>query len=215
VWEYQKRGALHLHVAVRLQDGVECQRLKNTWKRRWIALIDKIGERSGTDMFQKCDGTTWQDRRWVVRTDAQTVEKSVSRYLSKYCSKTSDKRRKKTLYPPASWWFASANLRSQAKALRTEYTLQGLTLGEAHNIFESLGGFLSSASSCVYRLYNKWDSRQEGLICLMPPSIAGILIRQCLIRLSTTGPVAEPLLSLRRATVWHVAKFFQAAKICA
>jgi hypothetical protein len=185
VWEYQKRGALHLHVCIRLCTAYEARLLKRCWKTRWLKLLDVVGAKSATDMYARASGGTWNDNRRKTRTDAQSVEKSVARYLSKYLSKSNDKRRNRSLYPPASWWFASENMRQAAKAVRWTYTVSNLSLGEAHQIFEAVGGHIVSASTTCYRVHNRWDSRQQGVVGFLPASASGALGRILLLRLRT------------------------------
>lgn len=190
VWEYQKRGALHLHVCVRVKTTKEARLLKKLWKSRWIALLDKVGLRSETDLFQRAQGDTWQRERWKTRTDAQTVEKSVARYLSKYCSKTNDKLRRKAAFPPASWWFACQEIREMAESVRIEVIVPNLSLGQANALFDRLGGFMVSLGTSAYPLFNNYDYRQRGLICLGPPAVAGMCSRV----IKGLLPVIEPSL---------------------
>lgn len=177
VWEYQRRGALHLHCVVKLQTVEEASWLKENWKRRWVGLIDGVCVRSMQDLWQRHCGNSWSQKRWMIRTDAQSVEKSVARYLCKYLSKSSDKSRKKIALPPLTWWFASQVLRSEARTGRVAYVVNGLTLEHAHCLFESIGASLVDIGSRVFSIRNKWDARYAGLICLLPSSIAGMVLR--------------------------------------
>ena len=215
VWEFQKRGALHLHVAVRLRDPGEVRALKRCWRTRWVALLDKVGAKSGVDMFARPDGTSWQQKRGKIKTDAQSVDKSVARYLSKYCSKAQDKRRKRAMFPPASWWFASANIRTISKQLRYEHSISNLYLGEAHTIFDQIAGHIVATNAQAYRVSNPYDSRYQGLIAFLPGPAAGALLRQLLLRLRTYELDVGEYTDLRWAYLAHVRRIFEATQTTA
>ena len=177
VWEHQKRGALHLHVCVRTQTPQEATRLKVAWKKRWISLLDGVSNRSGVDLFARKEGDTWQKKRWIVRTDAQIVEKSVARYLSKYTSKGNNGRLKVVGFSPGSWWFASQALRCNAREQRQRYTVSGCTLAHANAVFDSLASQIVSDSKVSYPLLSAWDHTYKGIIAMLPAAAAGALVR--------------------------------------
>jgi hypothetical protein len=201
VWEYQKRGALHLHVCVRVTNLQEARLLRSLWKTRWIALLDYIGNKTKIDIFERKISGSWRDQRWRTRVDIQVVEKSVARYLSKYCSKSKDKLRRKAAYAPASWWFASQNLRDESKSLRIDYSAENLTLSDANTLFDRIGGFLASVGTSAYPLFNRFDHRQRGLICLGPPAVAGACTRAMKDLFSLLNPDLKYLANETLATV--------------
>lgn len=90
VWEYQKRGALHLHFCIYHPDESEglwlCTRLIDLWHK---ILID-ISDDSGIDMF-----LSKQMDRCTIRQNhqhhSQPIQKDVGRYFAKYAGKTESK----------------------------------------------------------------------------------------------------------------------------
>jgi len=88
VWEYQKRGALHLHILVGHQDGSVVRKIRRGFKRYWVRLLQRLSAASGVDLFGKSDGSSHRMTPHVVRAWAQPVRKSVSAYLAKYLSKS-------------------------------------------------------------------------------------------------------------------------------
>jgi hypothetical protein len=177
VWEYQRRGALHLHLVVQCADALESQQLKSVWKKRWASLLDGVSKRSQVDVWSRKEGDTWDKKRWVLRTDAQTVEKSVGRYLSKYVSKSLSKLSIGSVFPPSSWWFASRNLRTLASSLRWEYRLSTDSREDAQCVYEDVSAQLAASAIRVFPMTNKWDIRYTGVIALVPPSVAGLMFR--------------------------------------
>ena len=88
VWEFQKRGALHLHYAILVKDNETRKRLLLDWKKQWERIIDGIGKRAGVDMWRKNANYTHASNKDVLQADIQECEKSIARYLSKYVSKS-------------------------------------------------------------------------------------------------------------------------------
>jgi len=177
VWEYQRRGALHLHACVTLTDEAEARELKQRWKMRWANLLDGVGRRARTDVWSKQCGGTWDLARWKLRTDASTVEKSVGRYLSKYLSKGNRSKMGESPLPPTSWWFAAKNLRNEAEARRLEMTISNLDPATARDVYERLAGEVAGTSHKVFPMSNVWDHGYSGVMGFMAPAAAGCFIR--------------------------------------
>ncbi len=175
VWEYQKRGALHLHVCVRVLVESEATRLITRWKDKWIAVLRGASVRSGFDLFARNAGSTWQDTPSVTRTDAQMVRYSVGRYLSKYLSKGSQRKRKRCYYPPSRWTFVSRALTRAIAEAEKSIEIEHLAPETAIDLFSRIGGQLvdSVKKSFAYELPH--DCRQRGVISLAVPVQAAML----------------------------------------
>jgi hypothetical protein len=88
VWEFQKRGALHLHYAILVKDDAIRARLLKEWKPQWERIIDAIGKKAGVDMWRKNANYTHANNKEVLQADIQECTKSIACYLSKYVSKS-------------------------------------------------------------------------------------------------------------------------------
>lgn len=88
VWEFQKRGALHLHYAILVKDGATRARIISEWKQQWERIIDGISNKSGVDCWRKNANYTHASDKSVLQADCQECTKSIARYLSKYVSKS-------------------------------------------------------------------------------------------------------------------------------
>lgn len=175
VWEYQKRGALHVHLCCRVQSEQEAAKLKQLWKGRWLKVLDGVGHRSGVDMYARRDGGTWADTKWVTKTDAQTVEKSVARYLGKYLSKGSTAKRAQCEYPPSAWYFCPRSLRSSARESRRVLTVERLNLETVCDVFERVGSFVAMSCQRLCSYVSRYDFTVKGLIALGQPVQARLL----------------------------------------
>lgn len=178
VWEYQKRGALHMHLIVRCIDAIDIRRLMDMWKKRWCRLLDGVSTRAGVDVWARPDGTTWDAARWKVRTDAQVVERSCGRYLAKYLSKSACKVRTENRFPPSAWWFACRTLRQNAARDEIDISWTNIAPENAHENFSVMAGTICGAAAESFPLTNKWDHRQAGVIGLLPAAAGGVLVRE-------------------------------------
>jgi hypothetical protein len=90
VWENQKRGALHLHMLIVMDDPSQLDFLRASIQDWWFGKLSSLCDRTGLDLFGRSGGRTWRDKWHVVRDRAVVVvqvKKSVTGYLSKYLSK--------------------------------------------------------------------------------------------------------------------------------
>lgn len=206
VWEYQKRGALHVHLCVAVAGELESRRLKARWKNRWILALEGVSKRSGVDVFATAGGGTWRSQKWVTRTDVQTVDRSVAAYLSKYLSKGSNKCRAACRFPPSSWWFASSILRKSKREERRVTEVLELPPQDALRLFETLGGQLAHQVEKLFPYKSPIDCMSKGLVACVPPAIAAMLYEQFapLLRLlshSNEGLRDDKPLSMREMAV--------------
>lgn len=178
VWEYQKRGALHLHVCVRTQQPNESKLLRARWKERWRKVIDAVSKKSQIDLWKRKDGLSWNTSKWVLRTDAQQVEKSVANYLGKYLSKGSSTARKRCECPPAAWWFCPRVLRAKIRALRHKLELRALSLAAAIDLLELAAGRVAEQAVKVFSYVSPYDVSVKGVVVLASPTMAGAMFRE-------------------------------------
>lgn len=115
-WEWQRRGALHLHYAVHCPDEQSRKYIIEGFKSQWIRLIDSISEKSGFDCWRKDESYTHAINKEIVQADARECEKDIGRYLSKYISKKPGKQSDMQFYPTR-WWGVSRPLNALLKSL--------------------------------------------------------------------------------------------------
>jgi len=127
VWEYQKRGALHLHIAVHHKDSTLLDTICGDIKRAWIRILQDIGDREGTCMFtdktmKKCVmPESWQNHSAQIRS-------SVGGYFSKYAGKEESKNSWYCQkYPISRFWGSSATIKQVIKenSMQYEWDFQG------------------------------------------------------------------------------------------
>lgn len=107
VWEWQKRGALHLHVAVALPRDLVGS-FEAFAKRVWVKLLRNVTDKSGIDLFGRSYGGTWLGGELPHCCKLVVVTSSSAGYLAKYLSKSESKRYGvMAFFCPSRWWGSS------------------------------------------------------------------------------------------------------------
>jgi hypothetical protein len=154
-WEWQRRGALHIHIAVYVKAIDKRNTIFNGLRMKWITLLEDVSERSGVDLFKRAGGRgTWRGCYDKIRARAEWVRKSVASYLGKYLSKAQSPSEDKGRYfYPSRWWGSTQNLKDVEKAHRTSDEYFCLLRGEAEGAYNALSPMLELFSewSCSYR----------------------------------------------------------------
>lgn len=152
VWEWQRRGALHLHYVVHCADRVIGEEIRRDLKAQWIRLLDSISRNSGVDVYARGFGFSHKNNKDVVRVDAQWCEKSVAAYLSKYVSKESKKNRDRvnSRYYPSRWYGVSRPLLQLLRKLTITAVFDNLKRVEWLTAYEDILSILQSQSLHCY-----------------------------------------------------------------
>lgn len=117
-WEYQKRGALHLHYCVHIASPTDRDYILQHFHRWWVETLHRIGEKSVCDLFRKNSQKTWVNDPARVRAVAEICRKSPGRYLAKYLSKSAaPKRGAARAFSPSSWWGTSRPLKTLVESM--------------------------------------------------------------------------------------------------
>jgi len=145
-WEFQKRGALHLHLVLGADPSVsysvieDCAiQLRGLWYKLLLDFGDETVDRpllhyggmTGrlplVDMFERANSNNFKVKSWRSHPDKWQdkivkVDKSVGRYLSKYQGKSKDFDNKKQvkLYYPSRWYGCSRALSQETKRLTVD-----------------------------------------------------------------------------------------------
>jgi hypothetical protein len=152
-WEWQRRGALHLHYVVHSPDEQVRQYIQTHLKEQWLRILDAIARESKVDIYRKHSGFSWASNKDVVRVDCQVCEKSVAAYLSKYISKATDniKRMPKNAFCPSRWYGVSRPLLALLREKTVKITLSSLREAEAWENYEDCLSVLKSFAIKCYQ----------------------------------------------------------------
>lgn len=100
VWEFQKRGTLHLHYVVVVPCPKDRAAIIEGFRDEWIRLIHGASLNSGCDLFVGRNGRNFFYEREKLQIYAQECHKSCAAYLSKYLGK----RNYSQFPPPTRMW---------------------------------------------------------------------------------------------------------------
>ena len=156
VWEYQKRGALHLHWAVGTTERGALDVVKDNLKEWWCKVLTRLSRETCIDMFERKHGGTWRNRWDRVQVDVSYVRESITRYLSKYLTKSQRAVNNTWTFPPASWWSCSRTVRSLVAAARRETGSVQCELLTARAAYARIEGVIKHVSASQFTFENKW-----------------------------------------------------------
>lgn len=149
VWEWQKRGALHMHMALGSSDGQLAKRAADEIEYRWFELLLELREMTGIDVFARSYGGTWRDQPSEWRSHVAAIAKNLAAYFAKYASKDKDTREAErngtpVRFYPRTWWGRSRDLAAAVREQTIKVCLNYLTEDEAATWYQRLDEILSN-----------------------------------------------------------------------
>lgn len=156
-WEWQKRGALHLHYVVWCPNRETGEYIKKNLKQQWIRILDAISEASKVDIYKKNSGFSWASNKEATRVDAQWCKKSVAAYLSKYVSKPNKFQysHNQHNFCPSRWYGVSRPLLAKLRELSFKVSLDSLRSRDAWTMYEDCLSVLQSWGIKCYEYEHK------------------------------------------------------------
>lgn len=157
VWEWQKRGALHLHYAVYCPDRAAGEYICTNLQAQWTRLLDSVASKSGVDVWRKNRSFTHAADKSKLRVDAQWCEKSVAAYLSKYVSKSADGFRgfAFNLFCPSRWYGVSRPLSALIQKFTHKIQCRYIPSSTAKALYEDLAKAIHTHSIKSYEYRHK------------------------------------------------------------
>ena len=158
-WEYQRRGALHLHYCVWLPDSSARAMVLDKFRAWWIQILHRVGESCNTDMFRKNSGKTWLSDLSKVRAVAEVCRKSPARYLAKYLSKSAAPARGPSrAFSPSRWWGTSRPLKALCDSLTQTIEIIEGGFHRVRVLWEQIFHACDSSDSVTYSYRHKVGS---------------------------------------------------------
>lgn len=157
-WEFQKRGALHLHLTMVCRNAETRKRIISEWKAQWTRVIDAISLKSEVNCWERHDGHDYSNgKKHVLQTDAQECKASAAAYLSKYLSKSGlqSSAGYNRDYHPARYWGISRPLCALLESMTRELEISISSDSEASAIYQDCLSVAQSGSDCAYN----WTAR--------------------------------------------------------
>lgn len=184
VWEWQRRGALHLHLAVANHNKRLMGKLCREFKSFWIKLLERVSLRSGIDLFRRYDGYDWRERPEKIQVDAQKVKKSLRCYLSKYLSKGSQAATWLRRYTPSAWYGITDDIRAGVAAARKVHDTLVVPPLVALNCLEWVGGQITAGVEKMFSYRNRYQPGNQYFVGLSNDSSYEALYKRCVAALN-------------------------------
>jgi hypothetical protein len=165
VWEYQKRGALHLHICLWHKEKNSAARCGVLLVRAWYKILEDIQSQSGIDMFVRKDEKTYTPKRkWQSRNEP--MRKSAGGYFSKYASKASDKKERQKIYhlakkyPPSRFWGSSHALKKIIKSESFDFNYENSKAEYSERFYEGIRAIINEFNILSIGNY-EWKLEKE------------------------------------------------------
>ena len=151
VWEFQKRGALHVHFVVELPIAA-AKYVKEHFKDQWNRILRSICKLSGADLFAKTEKYSHSESK--TQADVTVCDREPSRYISKYISKGSHISKAFGQFPPKVWYQISRSLLRRLRDATITYEVEGLSYRQARKCEEDAISYLSNHAIAGYRRFD-------------------------------------------------------------
>lgn len=174
VWEHQKRGALHMHWCISVENSaVAGNLLALEMRSKWYELLEELSVKLGIDLFRKKGFLgTWRHSPDVWQSNIARVRKSVAAYFSKYCSKnvetsrfnrdrrdaearlansSADKPDRNRLHSlcPSRYWGCSSRTKQLCREYRVDLSFSVASAREGDFIYKALQIWISNVCGSI------------------------------------------------------------------
>jgi hypothetical protein len=129
VWEFQKRGALHMHWCLAGGTCTLRAKLALALRDKWFECLKELEEYVQVDMFARLDGKSWKSSPDKWQWHSSSIRKGAGRYFAKYASKSKSKTvsDKTEVYCPPRFWGCNGILRAAIRDYGFIYKTHGLS----------------------------------------------------------------------------------------
>jgi len=165
VWEYQKRGALHLHICIQHEHSNTCAKMGVYLVQQWYKVLQDIEDKTGVDMFVRRDKKTYTPRqKWQSRNEP--MRKSAGGYFSKYASKASNKKERNHIYhlaskyPPSRFWGSSQSVKIIVKSEAFDFRFENSNPEYSEKFYNGIRAIIAEFEIEAYNTY-EWKYQKE------------------------------------------------------
>lgn len=174
VWEWQRRGALHLHILAAGEDGERVAEAIMRWRQYCGDLMERLSLMSGVDCFWNPRKKRWNLNWQTWQFDATLVAKSAARYLAKYVGKAVNGKWKGERYYPSRWWSVNKFLLARIYCRRVAARMTWKTHADRQQGLAAIVAHLSADGANILEYANKrywwlanWLARFDDDTCML------------------------------------------------
>ena len=154
VWEYQKRGALHLHIALYHPNKDKALEIGNSFRSQWHKILQDISNLANTNLFL---GRNGRDNSDIEKNHfyCQPMRRSLGAYFSKYAGKKESKQAWYCQkYPVSRFWGCCYALKRLIKSLSLEVKIES---PDSELIESVIASILKKIESLSLSISNQYD----------------------------------------------------------
>lgn len=186
-WEYQKRGALHLHYCVHVPTSSDRDAIISGFHSWWVQALSRVGDLAGSDLFRKNSRFTHLTDTSKVRAVAEVCRKSPARYLAKYLSKSaSPARGVARAFTPSRWWGTSRPLKSLLSSLTSVVEIAESGYHAIRRKWEDVKREWSTSEGVTYSYLHKFGMGETCICYPVSKSESNLLWESIMNHASTT-----------------------------
>jgi hypothetical protein len=214
VWEYQKRGVLHLHMAIWVKDAVAREGVLAGFQMAWYRILDKLSKATGVDMLYSSDRVNLREDPSKLQAYAQEVYASATQYLAKYTSKQMGDygwTEGKGLYPPVRWWGCSRPLLCSLRERTSHSELIIPTLRRAEGIHGDISSMLDNLSDVCHTYKDKVNVAKVTVA--YNTATIGIQLCHNILRTMSIPPTSRPSLITSSDVISSLKAIIRTARI--
>jgi hypothetical protein len=164
VWEWQKRGALHVHFVFQCASPREAYKIERSFKKVWLQILVQVSEKCGKDIFERSGGGTWAKSSRVCQVKIVRRVVNAGRYLSKYLGKGSDNSNMDTSLYPGRWWSVSYALLKRIREQRISLYSPIIAESSGGELSRSIAAALSVLATTVRAFASPYSNEDEHFI---------------------------------------------------
>lgn len=179
VWEFQRRGALHLHLVVGDDDYFGLVLLLLNWRDFAYDLLQTVETRSSCDLLTYYKAGRPSRERDYVQMDAVFVQHSAARYLAKYMGKARPDGLANEPYYPARWWRVSNRALAAIREKREYIELRGESAESIKHAAEIIIGAVATVAGEIRQYANKMFPWLQNYICYHDTADGAARMWQC------------------------------------
>lgn len=152
VWEFQRRGTLHLHYVVAVPDSSLRAAIVRDFRSEWIRLIQGASLRSSENLFIGRRSRNFFLESELLQVYAQECRKSPGGYLAKYLSKNAE-----TKFPaPARLWGATREARHLVARNCISLVIPSLSLSRASDLADEIESWAECDQSKIFSFRHRF-----------------------------------------------------------
>lgn len=162
VWEFQKRGALHLHAIILTKSQRVTELIRESLVLKSWQVLEQVSDKSGVDLFERDKGGSWRGKYYRLRGEVKELASTPAAYLAKYLGKQKSKRYPAQIFYPSRWWGCTKGIREKYDELRYTASIP-IPCDFSEGEFTDFLTIMESCAECNYYYRDRFGDGQNWI----------------------------------------------------